>query len=160
LIGLPDIAASNDEVRAADPEIAQLREFMDAWTSKGLTGSYTVSQLIGMAVPLGTDPWSAILLAVAADTRQRGSASKERLGRWLSRYKDRLLDGRCLRRSAAQGGYSILVGPPVTGRVGLVGSEPLLCPRLVRVCARTHGPQSRGLNPDNPYQEVFSPGCS
>jgi hypothetical protein len=106
-LGLPDIVASNDEERAADPALDELQAFMDAWKAAGLVGRYTAQELVAKVPPslLEYDshwPLRQAMLAVARDIKGN-TISDRRLGRWLTQVKDRRLDGRFIKRSFLDG---------------------------------------------------------
>jgi RepB DNA-primase from phage plasmid len=99
-LGEPDPITSMDEIRAEDPELANIREFFELWLDYdlGLDTPYTVARILELAcAPLPSSnyntPWfKDFLLRVAAAKGKEGSVSPERLGWWLRRISGRVVN--------------------------------------------------------------------
>jgi putative DNA primase/helicase len=99
-LGEPDPIISMDEIRAEDPELANIREFFQLWLDYGLDldTPYTVARILELAcAPLPSNnyntPWfKDFLLRVAAAKGKEGSVSPERLGWWLRRISGRVVN--------------------------------------------------------------------
>jgi hypothetical protein len=97
-----DPVATMVEVRAADPETSQLRQVMVAWREAFQSESITVSQLVKKAteqergnnyegsLEFANDELHEALMTVAA---RGGGIHNKVLGKWISGFKDRVLDG-------------------------------------------------------------------
>jgi putative DNA primase/helicase len=97
-----DPVATMVEVRAADPETSQLRQVMVAWREAFQSESITVSQLVKKAteqergnnyegsLEFANDELHEALMTVAA---RGGGINNKVLGKWISGFKDRVLDG-------------------------------------------------------------------
>jgi hypothetical protein len=90
------------EVRAADPETAQLRQVMTAWREEFKSEAITVSQLVKKAMEqerantlagelqfVNEDLHEALITVAGGG----GGINNRRLGNWIKGFKDRVLDG-------------------------------------------------------------------
>lgn len=98
-LGEADPCSTMEEVRAADPELSSLQAVLAAWT--GCLGQRRVSvkEIIGeFALPgRGTqaETLREALLTVAGDG---GFVNSRRLGKWLSKYRNRIAGGFVVRQ--------------------------------------------------------------
>jgi hypothetical protein len=97
-LGCADPAQSIQEVRRSDPVLDTLRQVLDAWRrcfgQKGQTARNVASAVAGFDpnAPDGDDLLAlrAALVPVAAE---RGQIDATKLGYWLRKNKDRIVDG-------------------------------------------------------------------
>jgi hypothetical protein len=139
-LGFRDIATSNDEARQSDQNADQLRSILNGWQAARLTGQWRLESLInevegenafqaagGMKATYAAsiaktqamahcEDLREALLEVAQDKSGRGISrgiSKERLGKWLGKMRDRWVANRCIHRSTSSGSsnnqYELLV---------------------------------------------------
>jgi putative DNA primase/helicase len=106
-LGEADPVQSMEVTRAEDPERAELRSMMDAWTKEFGIGSYhrtTVAALIEAAMevvsgsltkePEHPELQAACTAACYATTLRRGPPDVTSLGIWLRNHKGRVIDGK------------------------------------------------------------------
>jgi putative DNA primase/helicase len=91
------------EVRESDSHRGELITVIEQWKQHlALDQGYTVQQIIGRAL-INSDFHNA-LLAISA-SRSGGSVSNDRLGRWLSRVKGKVVNGLKLLKAGSAAGY-------------------------------------------------------
>jgi putative DNA primase/helicase len=99
-LGEKDPVSSMDEIRAEDPQLAQVREFFQLWNDYrlDLNMPFTVArilELIDIAEPKGglNPPGFREFLLKIARERHRAEVSPERFGWWLRRNAGRIVNG-------------------------------------------------------------------
>jgi len=100
-LGEADPVDTMAEVREADPETGALRQVMTAWSAEFGREHVTVSRVIKKALEQGRETVDGPLVFVNEDLRDAllvvapgaGGINSRILGRWLGKFKDRVLDG-------------------------------------------------------------------
>ena len=99
-LGEKDPVSSMDEIRAEDPQLAQVREFFQLWNDYrlDLNMPFTVArilELIDIAEPKGglNPPRFREFLLKIARERHGAEVSPERFGWWLRRNAGRIVNG-------------------------------------------------------------------
>lgn len=116
-----DPVASMADVRDNDPNRTTLDAFMQCWARLGPSacGRQSASQLIGLAA--GNVEWQTVLSSVAA--KRAGELCPLRLGRWMKRNKERVVNGRRIVAGALNGSAVYQLEVRFSGQVGLVGDS-------------------------------------
>jgi hypothetical protein len=100
-LGEADPVETMAEVRASDPETASLRQVMAAWSEAFGSESVTVSRDIKKAMGQARESYDGPLVFVNEDLREAlmtvaqgaGGISARSLGKWLAKFKDRVVVG-------------------------------------------------------------------
>lgn len=90
-VGEPDPCASRDAIMDDDPELAQLRALLPLWWQQFGKNTIKIKQLIERSKSNGPE-----LYEVLDDIVGEGNGPQintRRLGHWLKRHKDRIVDG-------------------------------------------------------------------
>jgi putative DNA primase/helicase len=97
-LGEADPAESMEALRGEDPELASVRELFARWPdAMSLDTPYTAAELIDRACGLdGADPHPELRQVIQSVAGDRGPPSGKRLGKWLTRIKGRIVDGKRL----------------------------------------------------------------
>jgi len=104
-LGLPDPLASSEELRAADPAIETMRQLFSAWreefSSRAVTAADVISASLAMGQSANDDLRDALQIVCAEKPNAR------RLGSWLRRHRDKILDGLQLKQSGMDGNKKV-----------------------------------------------------
>ena len=101
-LGLPDPADALFERMAEDPHRELLGRFLHAWRAVFGTGEVLVRHIVSKAEESKFYPELAEVVHEIAD--ERGGINRRRLGHWVSRHQDRIVDGMKLVRGTKSGG--------------------------------------------------------
>ena len=107
-LGEADPVASMEEIRADDPTTQKLRLLTD-----GLVAAGAVSGENGLTVQGMTGFHISKFDGLLGEFKERGEVNTKRLGQWLARHKDRVINGRALRlhRSGGNGKWYAMQAP-------------------------------------------------
>jgi len=98
-------------VRASDPHREMLNTVLVQWEQDlGTASSFTTREVIARAI-VNQDFFGA--LAAVAISKQSGSISNERLGRWLNKNDGKIVNKPKLSKMAIKAGYSLWQVLPV-----------------------------------------------
>lgn len=128
-LGEADPVASMATVRDNDPSRTTLDAFMQCWAHLGpqACGRLSASQLIALGG--SNETWRTVLSSVAS--KGNGELCALRLGRWMKRNKERIVNGRRIVAGALNGSAVYQLQVPVSGQVGLGGdSSPTFPTRI------------------------------
>jgi len=90
-VGEPDPCASRDAIMDEDPELAQLRALLNLWRQSIGNKVIKIRQLIERATN-GSELYE-ILTDISGEEKGPGGINARRLGHWLKRHKNRIVDG-------------------------------------------------------------------
>ena len=94
------------KIRNSDPQLEALGAVIEQWRQNmGIQNASTVQQLINRA--LNVTEFHAALMAVAVG--RNGQLSNERLGRWLKKVQDKIINGFAISRAGIASGYPLWV---------------------------------------------------
>ena len=94
------------KIRNSDPQLEALGAVIEQWRQNmGIQNASTVQQLINRA--LSVTEFHAALMAVAVG--RNGQLSNERLGRWLKKVQDKIINGFAISRAGIASGYPLWV---------------------------------------------------
>jgi len=100
-----DPCASITTVRASDPHREVLNTVLVQWEQKlGTASSFTIQEVIARAI-VNQDFFGA--LAAVAISKQSGSISNDRLGRWLNKNDGKIVNKLKLSKMGVRGGYPL-----------------------------------------------------
>lgn len=110
-LGEADPCETMDDIRQGDPELDALSAIFSTWKSVINLEKTTIAEVIRRATETRTDVIGRVeyrhpefreaLLIVAGDG---GAINSRKLGKWLSRNKDRIVDGMKISQEAKYGG--------------------------------------------------------
>jgi hypothetical protein len=89
-LGEADPLATADTIRASDPVLDQLRQVLSAWHSVIGLERVTVKDVIKLVTEQHESTLREALLTVAGSG---GAVNSRKLGNWLARHKNRIVDG-------------------------------------------------------------------
>jgi putative DNA primase/helicase len=111
-LGEADPVAVMDDTKANDPQRELVSEIMVQWEQLiGLDGAHTAAEIAAKAgaARYGEKPWPGLynaLNAVAAPGARGDGIDPRRLGTWLGRYKDRVVNRRRIKKLPLLDGYA------------------------------------------------------
>ena len=92
-------------MRASDPHREVLNTVLVQWEQKlGTASSFTIQEVIARAI-VNQDFFGA--LAAVAISKQSGSISNDRLGRWLNKNDGKIVNKLKLSKMGVRGGYPL-----------------------------------------------------
>ncbi|MFN0007025.1 MAG: bifunctional DNA primase/polymerase [Planctomycetota bacterium] len=156
--GEADPCEGRKRLSESDPVSRQLRAMLSSWSSVFGRRVVTVAEVIRAAHDCGEDAahdlWDALVEAACG---QDGKPNARRLGKWLSSYERRAVDGLRIERAGDRQGVALWQvvqvgeGDGSVGLVGLVGlADPTpRTPERAPACAHTDQ-EPGGTNPRNP----------
>lgn len=100
-LGLADPLLSSDELRAADPDVECMRLLFAAWRDEFGTRPVTAAEVVSSSTSVGQSANDDL-----RDALQQACAEKpntRRLGSWLRRHRDKILDGFQLKQTGFDG---------------------------------------------------------
>jgi hypothetical protein len=101
-LGLEDPTKSIQAVREADPELRALKTVATQWAAAIGQDRVTVAQVVDYS--LENSDLREALIEIAGE---RGLVNNRRLGRWLSKNENRIVDGRCFQNVGDRSGVAV-----------------------------------------------------
>ncbi|GAC1357349.1 MAG: hypothetical protein NVSMB34_11920 [Variovorax sp.] len=101
-LGQPDPATAIFEGMAEDPDREMLGRLLTAWRESFGSAPTTIRALIDKTQGAFKNPELADVLHEIAE--ERGEINRRRLGRWIARHKERIVDGHRFERDTKSGG--------------------------------------------------------
>lgn len=96
-LGLPDPLQTSEELRAADPDLEGMRLVYSAWHEEFSSRPVTVAEVISAASSLGQSANDELRDALHLVCSEKPTG--KRLGGWLQRHRERIIDGLQLKRA-------------------------------------------------------------
>ena len=96
-LGLPDPLQTSEELRAADPDLESMRLVYSAWHDEFASRPVTVADVISAASSVGQSANDELRDALHLVCSEKPTG--KRLGGWLQRHRERIIDGLQLKQA-------------------------------------------------------------